>query len=90
MLVHIFLIYLCICQHVVHIHGEGDHGKLDLIETQVGRKYIAKMPTDVEHSSGKGTELNKVDQPGVVLQSENTTPSHTIPPCVITFRNGHA
>ena len=54
MLVHILLIYLCIVQHVVQIQGEGDHGKLALIETQAGRKYIAKKQTDVQHSSGKG------------------------------------
>ena len=52
--VHLLLIYLCIGQHVVHIHGDGGHGKWALIETHAGRKYIAKMPTDVQHSSGNG------------------------------------
>ena len=54
MLVHIILLYLCTGHHVLQIHADGDHGEWALIETQAGSKYIAKMATDVQHSSGKG------------------------------------
>ena len=54
MIVHLLLIYLYAGHHVLQIHAGGDHRKWAFIETQAGRKYLEKMPSDVQHSSGDG------------------------------------